>query len=381
MPKPDLPTSAVVDSPEEIWGLPRQPAGCPNCKQVHLVEAIQIGGICPHCVRDKLEAQPALLRLEPPEHLIPFNVSKEELYSTLKKFTDIVWIRPDDFNPEALFKRLMPVFWPEWLVDSQVVGYWSAEMGYDYQVKSSEEIFSAGQWQTREVVETRVRWEARAGQIQRSYNNIRVPGMEDNQQLTQMVGSYPINPSVPYHPNKIGQAALRVPDLSPESAWPLAQAKLDQAAGKDCAQAAAAQHLRNFNLRAGYESVNWTQLLLPVYVTYYTDDEGQAHAVYINGQTGAAGGVRLASQRKGWIWTGISLVIAAVLFLLGLISFVTSPMAAPLGILGVLLVLFGLGMAVFAILPAIWPWRWNRGQLMPQATPSTSAKEIANKRM
>jgi hypothetical protein len=372
MAMPDLPATSVVDTLAEIWGVPRQPAGCSLCKQVHLVEASRLGRICPHCARGMLESQPAVLRQEPPEHLIPFSQSREELYTILKNYTNGVWIRPDDFNPEDLLKHLMPVFWPEWLADSAIVGYWSAEMGYDYQVKSSEELYRAGQWQTREVVETRVRWEARAGQIARSYDNIRVPGMEEHHRLSQLIGGFHTDRIMPYQPVKIGQASLRVPDLSPESAWPLAQANLDRAAGIDCTQAAGAQHVRNFNLRARYESINWTQLLLPVYVTYYTDDQGQAHSVYINGQTGVAGGVRLASQRKGWIWAGVSLAIAIVFFVLGLISFLAVPLFAPLGVLGGLLVLLGLGMGVFAIVPAVWPWRWNRDQITSKVIRSKS---------
>jgi hypothetical protein len=363
MPTPDLPTTSVVNSLEEIWGIAYQPAGCPQCKQVHLVEASRVGGICPHCVRGKLEPQPALLRLEPPEHLIPFRKSREELYSILKNYTAGVWIRPDDFNPGTLLDRLAPVFWPEWLVDSLVVGYWSAEMGYNYQVKSSEEIYRAGEWQTREMVETRIRWEARAGQIARPYDNIRVPGIEEHQRLMEIVSDFHMDQMVPYQSDQIGQASLRVPDLPPQSAWPLAQANLDRAAGEDCARAAGAQHLRNFNLRAEYESIKWTQLLLPVYVTYYADDQGQAHPIYINGQTGVAGGKRLASQRKGWIWAGVSMAIAMVLFLLGLISLASAPVFAPGGVVGGLLVLLGLGMGVFAVVAAVWPWHWNRRQL------------------
>jgi hypothetical protein len=370
MPTPDLPNLSVVDSHAEIWGISRQPAGCSQCKQVLLVETSQLGGICPHCVRGKLEAQPALLRLESPEHLIPFSKTREELSSILKNYTSGVWIPPDDFNPEALLSHLIPVFWPEWLVDSDVVGYWSGEMGYDYQVKSSEELFRTNQWQTREVIETRVRWEARVGQIARRYENIRLPGMEKHQHLMQDIGGFHTDRIISYQPNKIGQASLLVPDLPPASAWPDAKANLDRAAGNDCAQAAGAQHVRNFNLRAGYESINWTQLLLPVYVTYYTDDQGQAHPVYINGQTGVTGGIRLASQRKGWIWAGVILTIAIVLFLLGLISFAAAPVVAPLGALGGLLVLLGLSMGVLGIVPAVWPWLWNRRQLALKVTHS-----------
>lgn len=373
MPIPDLPGTSIIESVAEIWGIPRQPAGCPKCKQVHLVEASQLGGICPACVRGKLEAQPALLRNEPPERMIAFTKSREDLYAILKSFTAEVWIRPDDFNPDSLLSRLTPVYWPEWLIDSQVVGYWSAEMGYDYQVKSSEEYYRSGQWQTRQVVETRIRWEARTGQIARQYDNIRVPGLEKQEHLSQMTGGFRADHIIPYQPERIGKSFIRVPDLPPQSAWPHAQANLEKAAGKDCTQAAGAQHLRNFNLRAHFESVNWTQLLLPVYVTYYTDDQGIPHPVYINGQTGVTGGLRLASQRKGWIWAGVSLASAIFFFLLGILSFASTPLFVPLGVLGGVLVFVGLVLGILAIVFAFWPWQWNRKQ-PPQSAPEPGSQ-------
>ena len=380
MPIPDLPGTSIIESVAEIWGIPRQPAGCPICKQIHLVEVSQLGGICPACVRGKLEAQPALLRNEPPERIIAFSKSREDLFAILKSFTAEVWIRPDDFNPDSLLSRIIPVYWPEWLVDSQVVGYWSAEMGYDYQVKSSEEYYRSGQWQTRQVVETRIRWEARAGQIARQYDNIRVPGLEEYQHLFQMTGSFRVDQARPYQPEHIGQACFRVPDLPPQSAWPLAQANLEQAAGKECVQAAGAQHLRNFNLRASHEFVHWTQLLLPVYLTYYTDDQGNTHPVYINGQTGVTGGLRLASQRKGWFWAGVSLASAIFLFLLGIVSFASMPLVAPLALLGGVLGLVGLALGIFSIVVALWPWQWNRKQPPRSASDPGSQDRLSHPR-
>ena len=362
MPAPALPDTTVIENLEEIWGMERQPAGCSHCKRAHLVEATRLGQLCPSCMTGRLEAQPAMLRAEPPELLVPFQVSREDISNNLKSFTGAVWIRPDDFQVDRLLSRLAPVFWPEWLVDGDIVGTWSAEMGYDYQVKSSEETYSSGNWQTREIVETRIRWEPRAGQIARRFNNIQVSAMEDHQHLLRITGDFQSGKPLAYNPARVGQASLRVPDLSPESAWPLAQSSFEKAAAASCGQAAAAQHVRNFNLQTEYESLNWSQLLLPVYITYYTDDQGQAHPVYINGQSGSVGGTRLASQRKGWMWAGVLLGVGVVLFLSGLVAFAAAPLFPPLGLLGAVLVILGLALGLCSIIPAAWPWKWNREQ-------------------
>ena len=155
---------------------------------------------------------------------------------------------------------------------------------------------------------------------------------------------------------------LRVPDLPPASAWSLAQPRLDEAAADECQQAAGAQHIRNYGLRADYESLHWTQMLLPLYVTRYTDDEGNPHILYLNGQNGAIGGVRLASQKKGWKFAGMILIAAAIVFLAAVFFALLGLLFPPAMILGGVLGVLVMIIACAAIIPAVWPWQWNRGQ-------------------
>jgi hypothetical protein len=360
---PPLPQSQVFEADASVWGAPLQPAGCPACRQVFLVEATRLGQACPNCAKGKLQAQPALLRPEAPELLAPFRYNRSNLRPGLEKFVKEVWLRPEDFETEKLLQRAVPVYWPMWLVDSEVVGHWQAETGFDYQVKSSQESYGHGGWSTREVVETRIRWEPRAGQIQRHYDNVAAPALSEQSRLFKLVGQYQLNQAAAYQPEQVKGAVVRVPDLPPESAWPLAQTQLDEAAETECQQAAGAQHIRNFTVRADYQSLHWTQLLLPLYVTWYTDDQGQPHPVYLNGQSGVIGGTRLASQKKGWQWAGILLAIAAVTFLLALLCAGLGLVFPPVMILGILVGIVALILACAAIVPAAWPWQWSRGQV------------------
>ena len=359
---PALPPTQVVESTATLWGAALQPAGCAQCRQAHLVEAARLSQPCPNCARGQLVSQPASLRPEPPELLVPFGKSRQDVRAALDQFAGEVWLRPDDLDAGTMLQRAVPVYWPMWLVDSDVEGGWQAETGFDYQVKSSQESYTGRSWTTRDVVETRVRWEPRLGQIDRHYDNIAVPAISDHQQLVHHTGAYQMAQAVAYAPPHVAGAALRVPDLPPESAWPLAQANLDKAAAEECRQAANAQHLRNFSLRAAYENLHWTQLLLPLYATYYTDDEGRPRPVYINGQTGAIGGVRLASQRKGWMWAGIMGGIAASVFVAALLVSALGAVFPPAVIIGVILGILAVGLACAAIVPAAWPWQWNRRQ-------------------
>lgn len=358
-----LPQSQVVEADAAVWGTPLHPAGCPACRQVFLVEAARLGQTCPNCARSKLQIQPALLRPEAPELLAPFRFAQADLRPGLDKFVREVWLRSQDFETETLLQRAVPVYWPMWLLDSDVAGHWQAETGFDYQVKSSQESYGGSGWSTREVVETRIRWEPRAGQIRRHYDNIAAPAISEQERLVRLVGHYQLNQARAYQPEQVRGSVLRVPDLAPESAWPLAQVNLDEAASAECQQAAGAQHLRNFTLRAEYESLHWTLLFLPLYVSWYTDDEGQTHPVYFNGQSGVIGGTRLASQRKGWQWAGGLLAAAAVIFILALLLGGIGLVFPPGMILGVVLGIAACVVACAAIVPAAWPWQWNRGQV------------------
>lgn len=357
-----------IDPAEDIWGSGLHPAGCDHCKEAHLVTNDRLGQLCPNCARSKLRPQPARLRPEPPELLLPFQQSDSQLRATVENFTKEVRFRLDDFTPQKLLQRLTPVFWPMWLVDSDVVGVWQAEVGYNYEVKSSRESYSGGGWHTEELIETRVRWEPRTGQLIRSYDNITVPALSDHKALAGYVGRYKTGGSQPYSAGQLevdtlGMAALRIPDMRPEQVWPLAQPRFDKSAGTECQQAAGAQHIREFSIEASYEALNWTQLLLPMYVTWYTDDEGRRHPLYINGQSGKMGGIRLASQRKGRMWGGILGVVALALFVLGAILTLSAALFPPLFILGIPLIIVAFVTAIAALYPIMWPRRWNKQQL------------------
>ncbi len=359
---PSLPQSQVLEETAATWGAALHPMGCPACKRAYLGEEAWAGQTCPLCARAKLQPQPVLLRPEAPELLTPFRYKLSDVRPSLERFVNEVWLRSDDFDTEKLLQRAVPIYWPAWLVDSEVIGDWQAEAGFDYQVKSSQETYAKGGWSTRELVEQRIRWEPRLGQIRRFYNNVVSPALSEQKRLLKSTGSYRFDQAAAYQPEQAKGTLLWVPDLPPESAWPLAQTQLEEAAANECQQACGAQHIRNFRLRAEYESLRWTQQLLPLFVTWYTDDEGQPRVVYINGQSGIVGGVRLASQKKGWKLAGM-ILLAAVLALAAAIFFAAlGVLFPPSTVLGGFLGIVAMLIACTAIVPAAWPWQWNRSQ-------------------
>lgn len=356
----------IILENEEVWGSGRQPAGCPSCGRVFLMEENQLGIACPLCHRAVLEAQPARMRAAEPELMVPFGIDQSDLTTIYQQVVDSVWIKLDTFETGSLLKRTVAIFWPFWLVDCDINGHWQMEAGFDYQVQSSKDTYSNGQWQSHKQIEGRIRWEPRLGKLNTHIDNVSAPALEEHQNRLLMTGVTPKDRSRKFDPSLLGGALLEVPDLPPEDAWPVAQPRVDEAAEQICTQAADAQHSRNFSIVANYQNQNWTQFLLPMYVTYYEDDDGQPQFLVVNGSTGTIRGPRLASRKRGSHIAGIIAAVAGGLFVLALLGLLLTFIFPPAGIFAAILAVLGLGTGIGAIFPAVWPNQWNRKQTSPR---------------
>jgi hypothetical protein len=361
-------TTRIISEDQTLWHTGRQPVGCPHCKRTFLVTSARMIMLCPLCHRAKLVKQPVRMRPGEPEMMIPFRIKTEDLAKVFKRVVDSVWIKPEDFRVENLQARAVPVFWPLWLVDSDIDGHWQMEAGFDYQVESYQDVYIGGDWNSRKKVEGRVRWAPRLGRIRSHVDNISAPALEEHANRTTMTDNYELNDAQSFDAGLLGNAVLEAPDLPPEDAWPLAQPRVVQAAGGICTRAAEAQHSRNFSLSAKYQNLHWTQFLLPMVATWYTDDDGRPQTLIVNGVSGGVRGPRLASPKRGAQIGGILGAVASGLFLLALLGFLLASLLPAAKILGALLVLASIGLGIGAIVTAIWPGQWNQKQTGPRLT-------------
>jgi hypothetical protein len=82
----------------------------------------------------------------------------------------------------------------------------------------------------------------------------------------------------------------------------------------------------------------------------------------VNGFSGQIGGIRLASQRKGWRWAGLLVGAGVLTFLAALLLFALTAVLPTSGLFGAFLAFIAFVLGVTAIIPAAWPWQWNRSQ-------------------
>lgn len=362
MNSPSLPIIEIIPEASQLWGASLQPAGCPGCGNGFLINGDPASQRCPVCWHANLAPQPARLRPEAPELVIPFPKIAKDYLSQAQKFVQPVWLRLDDLQAERLIQRATPVFLPHWLVDGKVSGSWQAQVGYDYQVQSSQERYAGSSWQIEKVVETRIRWEPRLGQIERRYENLETPASSAAGALLKRIGRPNPQQGLPYQVGMLKNALARIPDQPPESAWPAARARFDHAAAVSCQAASGGQHIDQFKIEAEYDELNWTQLLQPYYACAYQDDEGRLQTILINPFSGEFSGPRLASTRKAWLASGIAAFASIVLLALGALLLAGTAIAPPLSVLGILAIVFGLATAVGALEPMLWAWNWNRQQ-------------------
>jgi len=353
-----IPETAI----KKIWGTERQAVDCRACGVTHLLPLGDDISRCPACLSKSLKPHTNDLQPEPPQKLIPFaaKLSSGRLAGILSDWLKGIRLRPADLCVERLLARRRQVYWPMWMVEGTVVGTWQAQMGFEYQVESSKERFRDEQgWSTQRLTETKVRWEPRAGRITRTYRDLALPALETREQaqLDAYLGGYDVSRVVAFTPDATAKSAVRVPSLTTQEALPLAETALYRMATADCQRAAGAQHHKAFTLEANYRALKWTQLLLPFYVTYYEDDNGQPIPVWINGQSGHVGGIKRASLRRGWRITRNAGIMAAFIFLTGVLL-------ALLGVTdaGSVLMTLGFLAVIVAALPVFWVWQFNQRQ-------------------
>ncbi|MGD1994870.1 MAG: hypothetical protein PVI59_16880, partial [Anaerolineae bacterium] len=343
-----------------VWRVPLVAVRCDRCGEAHLVPEAAIPARCPICLRGQVALQPAYLRDEPPEQVLPYKVRSAGLKRALERWSEGIWFRPADLQVDVLARRAQRYLVPLWLVDGRVEGAWRADVGFDYQVVSSQDRYREGAgWRSQKVEETRVRWEPRVGRIERRYENMVAPALDDHHRLMARLGQFEMSERVSYSPEAVEGSAVRIPSLEPDAAWPQAEPAFVRTAEADCRRAAGADHIRDFRLDAAYSDLNWTQLLLPAYVSWYEEGD-EVWPVLVNGQTGRVSGVRRASARKArttaWILGGIGVL----LFLVGGVLALLGGLFPPLVAVGMAVLIVGVMLGLAAPVPPIAVWRFNR---------------------
>jgi hypothetical protein len=293
--------------------------------------------------------------------IIKPQLSRETAVAQIEAFAQRIAFRPKDLTAANLIGRLRQSYIPLWLVDADVRASWQAEIGYNFEAVSYREAFSESRsgWQTEQVQEARIGWEPFFGRLNRTYHNHHAPALEDEFIMHRRLGDYDLSAAEPYHPGLLSESFVCLPSRPPEDAWAAAEPGFMKDGTAECQKAAGADHIRDYRWTAEFDNFNWSQLLRPVYSTYYLDDDGRPQPIYINAQTGFLSGSRRASMRRAQRLTITILLISIVVFVLGIAVAATSSLWQPAFYLSALPFLLAVAIAIVSLLPLYFAWNFN----------------------
>jgi hypothetical protein len=349
------------------WGIPVELAVCERCDWSYVVPRDILPQQCPRCFQENLTLLHSDQMMDKdyigrPELILPFGVSSEKIAKGILTFAGGHWFAPGDLKPQTLQVRLKRLYLPMWLVDANVKANWQAEAGFDYEVVSHQDQYqdSSGGWTSREVKETRIRWEPRLGRLNRSYTNVAAPALEEHTKIMASLGRYSLSEVRSWSSEELGQGFICLPNRSTKDAWPDAVPLVQAAASEECRQASNADHMREFRWSPDYDKLNWTLLLLPVFTSYYLDDDKNPCVIMIHGQTGRLYGARRASMKRAQRTSIWLLVISALIFIASLLGVAVSTLMPPMLVVGGVGLLVALMVSLTAIIPPIMVWQVNR---------------------
>ena len=344
-------------------------ASCDRCGADHLVPDGVLGP-CPSCGRAELSpSASAGSDVARPELVVPFVLDAEAALAALVAHVkEGGWFLSGDLGREALRKTLRRAWWPQWLVDAELDGVFSLEVGFDYQVKSNKERFDGSRWTVVEEIDTRIRWEPRVGRIRRRLHNVETPALVGAAGWSARVGATDRGTARDFVDADLEDVAVRLPDLPPDAAGGPALPALTDAAGALARSGAAAAHKRDITLAGRWSDQHWTWLLLPVWTASYADGGGQRWLLVVNGQTGAVTGARLKNVTLLWAVWGLLAAMGFLTAAVGLLCLVISlplltvVVGAVLLPVGLVLMVLGLLVGIFACIPLFGGLSWNREQ-------------------
>lgn len=304
------------------WGQVVQPAVCETCDWTYLLTDTSLTR-CPNCYQGTLETfdddLEQLASIAPPELVMPFSVTPERVQQALETFIKGIPLPPHDLDARDLTQRAQRVYLPRWLLDAKIQARWRAEAGFQYEVESYKQQYRGGQWQSQKVLEKRLDWEPRMGQLQREYDNTPAPALDEDAALERQLGAF-MAAAQNYQPNLLTDSSIRLPNRSSEAALREAQETMRRCAAEDCQKATRAEDIRDFKWQASLHDPNWTLLLQPMLTTYYRDDSGVVRQVRINGISGKVFGQRRGSMRRAQRIAMIGVIVALVIMIGSIVS-------------------------------------------------------------
>ena len=285
---------------------------CPGCGAVVLLEDKVATDRCPFCTTH-LETQPEVVSgMIAPESVLPFQLDLKAARNAFTTWLQGLWFAPSELKQVANLGQLNGVYLPYWTYDTMTYTFYDGQRGDDYTVTQTyAATLSDGRTEqrTRAVVQTR--WSSVSGAVQNFFDDVLVCGSKSIPlERLDDLGDWNLPKLAPFNAGYLSGFHTERYAIGLRDGFTQAKVLIEPEIINLIRRDIGGDHQQIGTKRTRYSGITFKHLLLPVWVAVYRYHD-KTFQVIVNGQTGRVSGVR------PWSWLKISVLAAAILFVIG----------------------------------------------------------------
>ena len=281
---------------------------CENCGATTVLTENEIATECPFCGAPKvveLDDQPGVK----PMGILPFSITKESAFESLKKFIKRKLFAPSKFKKAFTPDKAKGIYVPCFLYDTYSVTHYSGRFGQYYTV-------TVGSGKNRRT-ERRIRWHYGSGTLEHAFNDYAIEASSKLDQPTfEKIAPFATEEPRKYAPEyMLGYAAERYDD-GPDKCFQYACDGMRDIIKSLITDKECADLVDGLQMDVVHHDVKYKYLLLPVWTCSETY-KGKQYGYVINGQTGKSAGKAPISPIRATIAAILgSALVVAILYLI-----------------------------------------------------------------
>lgn len=244
---------------------------CPFCGSKHVSREVATGGISPHAV-------------------VPFKLSRKEAYDRFNH-----WIKRRFFAKKAIKnardeERLKGVYIPYWHFNIDASSHYRCSIGYNYTVTVTKQVYENGKSVTKQVQETRIRWETKMGHIDCAFvDMLSNASTQFNTSKINALEPFDFREAKPYDPGFLSGFSAERYSLSLNDGFEQLKPTIHNEIVEAIRRKHHGDHIRNAQLSTDFTKVDFEHVLLPIWLSSYLY-RNKTYQFAINGQTGEVQG-------------------------------------------------------------------------------------------
>lgn len=299
---------ATESEANHVWGSQITALHCQSCGAHTHVDQKSVSITCPFCGSKHVQTESTIEGISP-HAVVPFKLSRKEAYDRFNR-----WIGKRFFAKKAIKdvrdeERLKGIYIPYWHFNVDTYSHYHCQIGYNYTVTVTKHVMENGKSVAKQVQETRIRWESKAGVMPLDFTDLLSNASEQfNTSKINALEPFDFREAQPYDPGYLSGFIAERYSVSLSDGFESLKSEIQNGIISAIQRKYHGDHIRHARLNTEYQSVDYQHILLPVWLSTFLY-KGKTYQFGINGQTGEVQG------NYPLDWLKISIVVAIILAL------------------------------------------------------------------